>query len=278
MQNYSTITKTHFKKNETYMINEENTQQIEPVSSVMKVFAILNALAEHKSLGVTELSQIVMTSKSTVYRFLQTMKMLGFVSQEGDDDRYSLTLKLFEVSARALEHVDLVELTEPYMSRIGELTKEALHLGIRDGDGIIYIYKVDAQYNLRMQSRIGRRNPLYSTAIGKVLLAERPESYIRDVLKDTEFLPSTAKTHRSIDSLLVELKEVKDLGYGVDNEEQEEVLRCIAAPIYDRLGNVIAGLSLSFPTLRYTPEKFEKYVSLLQEAAAKVSEKLGYTK
>ena len=105
MQNYSTITKTHFKKNETYMINEENTQQIEPVSSVMKVFAILNALAEHKSLGVTELSQIVMTSKSTVYRFLQTMKMLGFVSQEGDDDRYSLTLKLFEVSARALEHV-----------------------------------------------------------------------------------------------------------------------------------------------------------------------------
>ncbi|MCW4630957.1 MULTISPECIES: DNA-binding transcriptional regulator KdgR [Marinomonas] len=260
------------------MTNEENNQQIEPVSSVMKVFAILNAMAEHKSVGVTELSQTVMTSKSTVYRFLQTMKMLGFVSQEGDDDRYSLTLKLFEVSSKALEHVDLVSLTEPYMASIAEQTKEALHLGIRDGDGIIYIYKVDAQYNLRMQSRIGGRNPLYSTAIGKVLLAERPESYIRDVFKDTQFVPSTAKTHRTIDALLEELKQVKAQGYGVDNEEQEEGLRCIGSPIYDRLGNVIAGLSLSFPTLRYTPEKFEKYVSLLQEATAKISEKLGYTK
>lgn len=260
------------------IMKEENNQQIEPVSSVMKVFAILNALADHKSLGVTELSQIVMTSKSTVYRFLQTMKMLGFVRQEGDDDRYSLTLKLFEVSAKALEHVDLVALTEPYMAAIGEQTKEALHLGIRDGDNIVYIFKVDAQYNLRMQSRVGGRNPLYSTAIGKVLLAERPESYVRDVLAHTDFVPSTSKTHRSIDSLLVELKEVKALGYGVDNEEQEEGLRCIGAPIYDRLGNVIAGLSLSFPTLRHTPEKFESYVVLLQEAAAKVSAKLGYTK
>lgn len=259
-------------------MSEDNNQQIEPVSSVMKVFAILNALAEKKSLGVTELSQIVMTSKSTVYRFLQTMKILGFVRQEGDDDRYSLTLKLFEVSSKSLEYVDLISLTEPYMAEIGEQTKEALHLGIRDGDNIVYIFKIDAQYNLRMQSRIGGRNPLYSTAIGKVLLAERSDDYVRKVLVHTDFVPSTAKTHRSIDSLLVELKNVKNLGYGVDNEEQEEGLRCVGAPIYDRLGNVVAGLSLSFPTLRYTPEKFEKYIALLQDAAGKVSEKLGHIK
>ena len=260
------------------MMNEENNQQIEPVSSVMKVFAILNALAEKKSLGVTELAQIVMTSKSTVYRFLQTMKMLGFVRQEGEDDRYSLTLKLFEVSSNALEHVDLVSLAEPHMASIGSLTKEALHLGIRDGDNIVYIFKIDAQYNLRMQSRIGGRNPLYSTAIGKVLLAERSEEYVRGVLSQTDFAPSTSKTHRSVDSLLVELKDVQKLGYGVDNEEQEEGLRCIAAPIYDRLGNVIAGLSLSFPTLRYTPEKFDEYIVLLQDAAAKISKNLGCSK
>ncbi len=257
------------------IMNEENNQQIEPVSSVMKVFTILNALAEKKSLGVTELSQIVMTSKSTVYRFLQTMKMLGFVRQEGDDDRYSLTLKLFELSSHSLEHVDLVSLAEPYMATIGEQTKEALHLGIRDGDSIVYIFKVDAQYNLRMQSRIGGRNPLYSTAIGKVLLAERSEEYVRKVLSQTDFLPSTVNTHLSIDSFLADLIEVKAKGYGVDNEEQEEGLCCISTPIYDRLGNVIAGLSLSFPTLRYTPEKFENYVALLKDAAGKISRKLG---
>lgn len=258
------------------MINEENNQQIEPVSAVLKVFAIVNALAEHKSLGITELAQIVHGSKSTVYRFLQTMKMLGFVSQEGDHDRYSLTLKLFEVSAKALDHIDLISLAEPHMVRIGELTKEALHLGIRDGDNIVYIHKVDAQYNLRMESRIGGRNPLYSTAIGKVLLAERSENSIRNILENTVFIPSTMKTHTSIESLLTDLKNVESLGYGIDNEEQEEGLRCIAAPIYDRLGNVIAGLSLSSPTVRHTSEKFEMHIELLKEAAAQISSKLGY--
>lgn len=260
------------------MTNEDNNPPIEPVSSVLKVFAILSALAEHKSLGVTEIAQIVEGSKSTVYRFLQTMKMLGFVSQEGNNDNYSLTLKLFEVSAKALDHVDLVSLAEPHMARIGEQTREALHLGIRDDDNIVYIYKVDAQYNLRMQSRIGGRNPLYSTAIGKVLMAERAETDVRNILSNTEFLPSTAKTHSDIESLLTDLNKVKQLGYGVDDEEQEEGLRCLAAPIYDRLGNVIAGISLSFPTLRHTPEKFEAYIQLLKDAADQISSKLGYSK
>ncbi|MGB0734305.1 MAG: DNA-binding transcriptional regulator KdgR [Pontibacterium sp.] len=257
------------------MPKEENSQQIEPVSSVMKVFAILNALAEHKAIGVTDLSQIVMTSKSTVYRFLQTMKMLGYVSQEEGQDRYSLTLRLFETSAKALEHVDLVSLAEPHMTHIGEVTKEALHLGIRDGDGIIYIYKVDAQYNLRMQSRIGGRNPLYSTAIGKVLLAEKSEDFVRNVFKDTTFVPSTQKTHLSIESLLDELAIVKEQHYAMDNEEQEEGLRCIGAPIYDRLGNVIAGISISFPTLRSSDEKQVQYTQLLQDAAQDISASLG---
>ncbi|MBJ7537243.1 DNA-binding transcriptional regulator KdgR [Marinomonas transparens] len=258
------------------MANEDNTQQLEPVSSVMKVFAILSALSEHKSIGVTELSQIVMTSKSTVYRFLQTMKMLGYVSQEGDNDRYSLTLKLFEVSAKSLEHVDLVSIAEPCINRIGEVTKEALHLCVRDADSIVYVYKVDAQYNLRMQSRIGGRNPLYSTAIGKVLLAEKSVEAVREILADTVFKASTSKTHKNIDSLLEELKLVKEQGFGEDNEEQEEGLRCIGAPIYDRFGNVIAGMSISYPTLRHDEGKKEEYIKMLKEACQEISHKLGH--
>ncbi|TDO95904.1 DNA-binding transcriptional regulator KdgR [Marinomonas balearica] len=257
------------------MANDDEIQ-IEPVSSVMKVFAILSALSTQKSLGVTELSQLAMTSKSTVYRFLQTMKMLGYVRQEGDSDKYSLTLKLFEVGAKALEYSDLVELAEPYMNRIGEQTHEALHLGIRDADNIVYVFKVDAQYNLRMQSRIGRRNPLYSTAIGKVLLAEKDEQEVKDILAETEFLPSTKKTHLDVSSLLNELKIVREQGFGEDVEEQEEGLRCVAAPIYDRFGNVIAGMSLSYPTLRHSDEDKLNYIALLKESCEKVSSKLGY--
>ena len=93
----------------------EKTTQPEAVSSVMKVFSILQALGEQKDIGVSELSQRLMMSKATTYRFLQTMKMLGYVSQEEEADKYGLTLKLFELGAKSLEYVDLIALADKEM-------------------------------------------------------------------------------------------------------------------------------------------------------------------
>lgn len=250
-------------------------KQPESVSSVMKTLGILQALATQKDIGISDLAQRLMMSKSTVYRFLQTMKTLGYVSQEGETENYSLTLKLFELGAAALEYVDLVELADVEMRRISDLTMEALHLGALDGDGIIYIHKIDSKYNLRMQSRIGRRNPLYSTAIGKVLLAERCEEEVRQILADVEFTQSTENTHSNVDSLLKELPIVKEQGFAEDNEEQEVGLRCLAVPVYDRFNRVVAGMSVSLPTIRYTEEKQSEYVQELHQAAARISAKLG---
>ncbi|WP_162048392.1 DNA-binding transcriptional regulator KdgR [Vibrio taketomensis] len=254
----------------------EKATQPEAVSSVMKVFSILQALGEQKDIGVSELSQRLMMSKATTYRFLQTMKTLGYVSQEEEADKYGLTLKLFELGAKSLEYVDLIALADKEMRVISELTNEALHLGALDEDGIIYIHKIDSGYNLSMQSRIGRRNPLYSTAIGKVLLAERDESFVRRTLADVTFIKHTEKTLNSVDQLLVELAMVREQNFAQDNEEQEPGLRCIAAPIYDRFGHVIAGLSISFPTIRFDEDRLSYYVELLQTAANKVSMQLGY--
>ncbi|ELC0683730.1 TPA: helix-turn-helix domain-containing protein, partial [Vibrio parahaemolyticus] len=117
----------------------EKSTQPEAVSSVLKVFHILQALGEQKAIGVSELSQRLMMSKATTYRFLQTMKSLGYVSQEGEADKYSLTLKLFELGAKSLEYVDLIELADKEMRHISEQTNEALHLGALDENAIIYI-------------------------------------------------------------------------------------------------------------------------------------------
>ena len=254
----------------------ESAKQPEAVSSVMKVFGILQALGEQKEIGVTELSQRLMMSKSTVYRFLQTMKMLGYVSQEGETDKYALTLKLFELGATSLEHVDLVDLCDKEMQLISQQTNEALHLGALDENAIIYIHKIDSGYNLRMQSRIGRRNPLYSTAIGKVLLAYRSEEFTRNALEGVDFVKHTDKTLENIDQLLSELKAVIEQAFAEDNEEQEPGLRCMAAPVFDRFGNVIAGLSISLPTIRFDEKRKSYYVELLQNASRKVSEQLGF--
>ncbi|EKO3379700.1 DNA-binding transcriptional regulator KdgR [Vibrio fluvialis] len=254
----------------------EKSTQPEAVSSVLKVFSILQALGEQKEIGVSELSQRLMMSKATTYRFLQTMKSMGFVAQEGEADKYKLTLKLFELGAKSLEYVDLIELADKEMRYISEQTNEALHLGSLDENAIIYIHKIDSGYNLRMQSRIGRRNPLYSTAIGKVLLAERDEQFVRDTLEGVEFIKHTDRTLENVEQLLEELARVRTQHYAEDNEEQEPGLRCIAAPVYDRFGHVIAGLSMSLPTIRFDEQRMGYYVDLLQTAGRNISLQLGY--
>lgn len=251
-------------------------KQPDSVSSVLKVFGILQALTEEREIGITELSQRVMMSKSTVYRFLQTMKSLGYVSQESESEKYSLTLKLFELGAHALQNVDLIRSADIEMRELSRLTRETIHLGALDEDGIVYIHKIDSMYNLRMYSRIGRRNPLHTTAIGKVLLAWRDRSEAEEIISQIEFKRSTDKTILTPEALLAALDEVKEQGFGEDIEEQEEGLRCIAVPVFDRFGVVIAGLSISFPTLRFSEEHKNEYVKSLHQAARKISEHMGY--
>ena len=246
------------------------------VSSVLKVFGILQALSEEKEIGVTELSQRIMMSKSTVYRFLQTMKTLGYVKQEGETDKYTLSLKLFELGGKALGYQDLTQIADVQMYRLGKLTKETLHLGALDEDSVVYLHKIDSEYNLRMYSRIGRRCPLYSTGLGKVMMAWLPEEEVRSMLANVTFERFTEHTLANIDELLVELAQVREQGYAEDNEENENGLRCFAVPIYNRMGRIITGLSLSLPIVRFEESKRAELVSLLHEAAGKISAELGY--
>jgi IclR family transcriptional regulator, KDG regulon repressor len=248
----------------------------ESVAAVNKVFAILQALGENSEVGISELSQRLVMSKSTVHRFLQTLKGLGYVAQEEDTDRYRLTIKLFELGSKALESVDLVREADVQMRRLSQLTREAIHLGAFDENSIVYIHKIDADYDLRMQSRIGRRNPLYSTAIGKVLLAWMEPDEARNVLSEVVFRKSTQKTLASAEAVLSILPHVREQGYGEDNEEQEEGLQCIAVPVFERFGRVIAGLSISFPSTRCGADTKAHYVALLKEAGRAISAQLGY--
>ncbi|SDM16674.1 transcriptional regulator, IclR family [Franzmannia pantelleriensis] len=253
-------------------------QKPDNVAAVMKVFAILEALAEQRDIGLSELSQRAFTSKSTAYRFLQTMKELGYVSQEEESERYALTLKLFELGASALENVDLIRLADAQMSRLSETTHEAIHLGALDEDfqHIIYLHKYDSQFNLCMQSRVGRRNPVYSTAMGKTLLAWMEDDRAREVLKRVSFVPRTEHTLISVEAVMDELPRVRQHGVAEDREEAELGVRCLAVPIFDRFGKAVAALSMSFPVVRYDAEKREEYVRLLHEAGEKVSQGLGF--
>lgn len=253
----------------------KNAKQPDSVSSVLKVFGILQALGETRGIGVTELSQKVMTSKSTVYRFLQTMKSLGYVHQDGDSDKYSLTLKLFELGSMALQNVDLIRIADVYMRKLSEQTLETIHLGAHEDDSVVYIHKIDSRYSLGMQSRIGFRNPLASTALGKVMLAWLPEDDAETILRRATYKAYTKNSPRSADDVMPLLSQARENGYAEDFEEMEDGLCCIAVPLFDRFGKVVAGMSISLPVIRYDPARKQDIIQLLHDAARQISSELG---
>jgi IclR family KDG regulon transcriptional repressor len=246
------------------------------VSAVGRTMAVLEALAEHpEESGVSEIATKLDMSKATVYRFLQSLKARGYVVQDAED-RYRLSVRLFELGAQALPHLDIVREAEPGMRRINELTGETVHLGILDEGSIVYVHKIDSKYNLRMYSRIGRRAPLYCTGIGKVLMAWLEEEELLAHLAQESFERRTANTLTSVEAYLQELEIVRQQGYAEDHEEFEDNMRCLAAPIRDRFGHVIGGMSVSFPCFRFREELKQDYVKQLMQATQQISAQLGW--
>ncbi len=246
----------------------------EQVSSVLKVFTILHALGEDEKHGISELSQRLMMSKAKTIHFLETMVTLGYVSKEGED--YSLTLKLFELGSRSLEHIDLEKIADKEMVSISQKIGEAVHLGVLEEDYFVHTHKVDARYNLITHSDIGRPRPLYSTAIGKMLLSGLENEAVSSLLKKVEFVKHTANTMENTEQVIEALKIIRQQHFSEGLEEQEHGIRCLATPIYDRMGNIVAGLSISVPTIRYSEDVKYQYIDMLHRSCQRISEQLGF--
>lgn len=261
-------------------LEEEHTdlrQQPESVAAVLKVFAILQALSEQSENGISEMSVRLAMPKATVYRFLQTMLTLGYVQQEADTERYRLTMKVFELGSKALSQTDLVEVAKDHMQLLSDASGETVHLGSLIESEIIYLHKVDSRHMLGMYSRIGRRAPIHCTAIGKVLMAWESAERRDRILQNVDFKKFREKTITNSADFLEELVRTHAQGYGEDREEFDDHIRCIGVPIFDRLNQPIAGLSISFPTFRFNEADAPKFIQMLKDASNAISARMGCT-
>ncbi|NLL70560.1 MAG: IclR family transcriptional regulator [Epulopiscium sp.] len=251
----------------------------EVVQSVDRALSILEALSDQEQgLGLSEISKQINLHKSTVHRLLGTLMFRGYVEQDSETNRYRLTMKLFELGNKKIEKLDVLTLAKPYLRELADKTNEVVHLVIREGTEIIYIDKVEGDYTLRMHSRIGRRSPLYCTAVGKVMLAYLEEKERKALWEASSKQAYTPFTIIQYDKMQEELKKVKKKGYAIDDQENEIGVRCIGAPIFDYKGNVYAALSISGPAIRMTPERIEVFSTYLLEYSLKISKELGYSK
>lgn len=238
--------------------------------------AILNAFTpDEPEMGVSDLAQRLSLHKSTVHRFVVNLEAAGLLERNRTTSRYRLGLRIFELGSQVLAQMNLWEEAPPFLEGLVRDTGETGHLAIFDGGEAIYIEKVEARRALRIPSAIGRGYPAHATSLGKALLAHQSPHVIEAVIAERGLARCASRTICDREQLLDELERVRQVGYAIDDEEYEEGLRCIGAPIVGHTGTVVAAIGIGGPVTRVTPDRVRELGQVVMEAAAGLSHRMG---
>jgi DNA-binding IclR family transcriptional regulator len=248
-----------------------------PIKVLTKTFAILDVLLEHKTpMTMSEISEKLKFYPSTVHRILDTLKYGGYVEQNPDNQKYQLGLKLLELGMAKIHQIDLVKEAKPFLKELAKKCNETVHLAILEDTNVLYLAKEESSQTIRMISYVGRRGPLHCTALGKVLLAFLPLEERGELLDRLELFRLTENTITDRVQLETELNTIIEKGFAMDREENEKDVRCLAAPVKNYKGRVIAAVSISSPAYRVNKENQNHLKEYLITACQKISSRLGY--
>jgi IclR family transcriptional regulator, KDG regulon repressor len=248
-------------------------------NSVEKAFVILEFLANNADpVELSALSRSLQINKSTAYRYLSTLETLGYVVKNADTSNYTLGSKAVWLASKFLDNLDLRTQAHPILRQLREETGETIHLAILDKNDVVYVDKLDGKSPVKMASRIGNRMPAYCTGLGKALLAFLPESEWQKYVDQVELTYRTKNTITGKEAFFEHLRMIRDRGYSIDNSENEEGIRCVALPIRDHRGKVIAAISIAGWVISMTPDRDDYLAKVGLKYSQILSEKLGCTR
>lgn len=248
-----------------------------PVQSAERIFQVLEMLADNGEMGLMELSAALGLHKSTVHRLLMSLIYMGYAKQDEVTQKYMLTYKLVNMSGKILDRMDILQIAKPYMERLSDISGETVHLVQRDGSDILYIYKIEAKVGtIRMVSHVGMIHPMYCSGVGKAIMATLPEREVKKIWDESRIEKKTDKTIVTYEDMLTTLEEVRKNGYALDDEENEEGVRCIAASLRGYGKSVKYAFSISGPVSRMTKERVEELAVDIKKVQAELSRELGF--
>lgn len=246
------------------------------IQALERAAAILGAFtADEPELRLSDIAERLELHKATTHRFLVNLEHLGFVERAPRSGRYRLGWRLFELGGLVSQRLDLWDEALPFLEGLVRDTGETGHLAILEGGQAVYIERVESRRALRLPSAIRRGYPAHATNLGKVLLAYAHPDLIEELVGTRELAAFTPNTITSVEQLGVELASIRDRGYSVDNEEYDEGLRCIGAPVRDSSGRVVAAIGIGGPVTRVTPARIEDLARVVIAAAHGLSLRLG---
>lgn len=246
------------------------------MQSVSRAVRALELIAQEGELGVTDLGRGLGVHKATASRLAATLAAGGLIERDPVTDRYRLGFGLIRLVGAAMAGIDLVRMAHPVLEELADRTHETVNIGVLSGDGVVYVDQVSSAHLVATTNWVGRRTPLHSSSSGKVFLAHMPEPVRQQILAR----PLQALTPRTVtdpERLRRQLKEIRVRGYATIQDELEEGLNAVAAPVRQSNGEVVAALSVSGPSFRVRSIDLPRLGRFTIDAAGAVSWRLGYT-
>jgi DNA-binding IclR family transcriptional regulator len=249
-----------------------------PSVAVERALAILERAAQSAD-GVSNsaLSRALGIPKSSASYILRTLEHRGYLARDPESGKYRLGLKVLSLSRGVLSQLDIRDVARPYLKALVEKTQITCHLAILDAGEAVYIEKVDAPGFVKVDTWVGRRMLIHSTSVGKALVSLRPSAEVESILREHGMEKRTLKTITSPVRYLKELEKVRQLGYAVDDEENNPGARCVAVPVFDSPQQVAAAIGLSGSTAQITQSSVPKLAELMKETSRRISRQLGYS-
>jgi IclR family KDG regulon transcriptional repressor len=245
--------------------------------SLGRMVTILDCLSlEEPIMGVRDVARKAKLSSSTTGRLMAAMKDLGILSQDPETLAYMMGSKVLAWAGIYAVSSDVRTLALPVMVCLQEQTRETISLYVMEGNDRVCVERLESPETVRIVARVGRRIPLYAGSAGKVFLAFLPESRREEILAGIELVPMTRRTITDLDELNINLHKIQRQGYAVSKGEWVLEASGVAAPIFDQFGRILAALTISGPSQRFTEEKIHEISALVKPAAEEISRELGY--
>ncbi|HET8842106.1 MAG TPA: IclR family transcriptional regulator [Ktedonobacteraceae bacterium] len=255
---------------------EKSVSQAQTVTHALDILNLFTI--ERSEFSMTEMSRALGISKSSAHRLANTLEAAGYLDQDPTTQRYHLGLKILQLAGIVLENMHFRELLLPWMQWLRTQTKETISVYVADNDVRVCVDRLEGTQDIRFVVEINSRLPLYLGAAGKLLLAYQPAAIrnrlIEHWLADLE--DSILLSLGSFEEIEQELAQIREQGYTISKGERVAHAFALAAPILDYRGEILAALTISGPSVRFTEEHIQQWLPLIQHAAGNVSAQLGY--
>ncbi|MFI6686374.1 IclR family transcriptional regulator [Streptomyces sp. NPDC050485] len=248
------------------------------VPAVARAMDVLELFLESEgSLSAPDVTRRLQLPRTTVHELLTTLAARSYLAPVPEQPgRYRLGVRTYQLGSRYAEQLDLAAEGQQVAREVAETCDETVHVAILEDADVIYIAKVDSTHAVRMVSAAGRRLPAHCTSVGKMLLAALPEAELDARLAGRELIAMTPASITDPDALRAALVEIRARGVAVEHQESNPDVSCVAAPVRDGAGRVVAALSVSVPMIRWSEEREAELAGLAEKGAGDLSVRLGH--